>query len=60
LHDVLGGWIESATEVVEVFKVGFVDGVSDDFNVEVVKVSSRETVAEVGRYLRYDGKHTIE
>lgn len=35
-------------EVVEVFEVGFVEGVADDFDVEVVEVRGGEAVAEVG------------
>ena len=35
-------------EPVEVFEVGFVERVADDFDVEVVKVGRGEAIAEVG------------
>jgi len=47
-HVVGGGAAEGETVVVEVFEVGFVEGVADDFDVEVVEVGGGEAVAEVG------------
>ena len=38
VHDVGCGWAEGAAEVVEVFEVGFVHCVADDFDVEVVEI----------------------
>jgi hypothetical protein len=34
---------------VEILKVSFVEGVADDFNVEVVKVRGGEAISEVRR-----------
>ena len=46
-HDV-GRWtIDGCAEGVEVFEVGFVERVADDFDVEVVEVRGREAVTEV-------------
>jgi hypothetical protein len=66
LHDVGGGLPEGGAEVVEVFEVGFVDGVADDFDVEVVEVVGGEAVAEVGCYMynsiedRVSGQEVVE
>jgi hypothetical protein len=47
-HDLGGRGGQGLDEAMEVFEVGFVEGVSDDFDVEVVEVGGREAVAEVG------------
>lgn len=43
----------------EIFEVGFVEGISDDFDIEVVEVLSGEAVTEVRGYeMRAEGyKH---
>jgi hypothetical protein len=36
---------------VEVLEVGFIEGIADDFDVEVIKVRGGEAISEVGSYL---------
>ena len=47
MHYVGCWWAKRRTESVEIFKVGFVHGVTDDLNVQIVQVSSREAFTEV-------------
>lgn len=59
VHDLSGRAADlGGAEVVEVFEVGFVESVADDFDVEVVKVGGGEAVAEVrgcGGQVRFTG-----
>ena len=50
MHHVRGRLAEGGTEVVEIFEVGFVDSITNDFNVEVVEVVGGETFTEVRCY----------
>lgn len=47
-HDFEGGAADFLAEGVEVFEVGFVEGVTDDFDVEVVEIVGGEAFSEVG------------
>jgi hypothetical protein len=47
MHDI-GRWgAKGCTEVVEVFKVGLIYGVTDDFNIQVIEIGCRKAVSEV-------------
>lgn len=48
-HEFVCGCWKGLTKVGKVFKVGFVEGVADDFNVEVVEVLRGEAILEVWR-----------
>lgn len=47
VHDFGGGRTKGGAIIVEVFEVGFIHGVSYDFNVEVIHVCCRKTISEV-------------
>ena len=46
-HNFKGGSTDLFTDRVEIFEVGLVKGVADDFDVEVIEIVCGETVAEV-------------
>ena len=50
-HDLGSRRWESLTELVEVFQIGLVQTVTDDLDIEIVEVLSREAVTEVGSYM---------
>jgi hypothetical protein len=47
VHYAGGRFAEGVGKVIEILEVGFVDGITNDFNIEVVKVGGRKTVAKV-------------
>jgi len=49
MHDVRRGGTKRGAEMVEIFEVGFVNSVPNNFDVEVVKVSGRKTFTEIRR-----------